>query len=142
MEKNIFVRLIAENLKLSEKAITNTLKLLDEGCTIPFIARYRKEATGGLDEVQIAAISEQNERLKEISKRKETVIKTITDLGKMTPELQKRIDQQSSKISIFHTSPSVGLVPKWLANKDWSRWLPFCCCNANVILNTLPYPLL
>jgi uncharacterized protein len=93
MEKNIFVRLIAENLKLSEKAITNTLKLLDEGCTIPFIARYRKEATGGLDEVQIAAISEQNERLKEISKRKETVIKTITDLGKMTPELQKRIDQ-------------------------------------------------
>lgn len=57
----------------------------------PFIARYRKERTGALNEVQIAAISEQNERLKEISKRKETVVKTITEQGKMTPELERRI---------------------------------------------------
>ena len=76
---------------LQERAVDNTLALLDEGCTIPFISRYRKERTGGLDEVQIAAISNQYERLKEIQKRKETIIKTITDLDKMTPELEKRI---------------------------------------------------
>ena len=91
MEKNIFARLIAQQLNLQERAVDNTLALLDEGCTIPFISRYRKERTGGLDEVQIAAISNQYERLKEIQKRKETIIKTITDLDKMTPELEKRI---------------------------------------------------
>ena len=91
MEKNIFAALIASRLSLQERAVANTLALLDEGCTIPFISRYRKERTGGLDEVQIAAISDQYERLKEIQKRKETVMKTINDLDKMTPELEKRI---------------------------------------------------
>ena len=91
MEKNIFARLIAQQLNLQERAVDNTLALLDEGCTIPFISRYRKERTGGLDEVQIAAISTQYERFKEIQKRKETVLKTITDLDKLTPELEKRI---------------------------------------------------
>lgn len=92
MEKNIFANLIATRLNLQERAVANTIALIDEGCTIPFISRYRKERTGGLDEVQITAISDQYDRLKEIQKRKETVVKTITDLGKMTPELQKRID--------------------------------------------------
>ncbi len=87
-----FARLIAERLNISEKNVDGTLKLLDEGCTIPFIARYRKERTGGLDEVQISAISDQYERLKELQKRKETVVKTITELGKLTPELEKRIN--------------------------------------------------
>lgn len=91
MEKNTFAHLIAQQLQLKEQAVGNTLALLDEGCTIPFISRYRKERTGGLDEVQIAAISNQYERFKEIQKRKETVVKTITDLGKMTPELSERI---------------------------------------------------
>ena len=92
MEKNIFAKLIANALQLQEKAVANTLSLLEEGCTIPFISRYRKERTGGLDEVQIAAISDRFDKLKEIEKRKETVIKTITDLEKMTPDLQQRID--------------------------------------------------
>ena len=92
MEKNIYARLIATALNLQERAVANTLALLEEGCTIPFISRYRKERTGGLDEVQIAAISDRFDKLQEIQKRKETVIKTITDLGKLTPELQKRID--------------------------------------------------
>ena len=91
MEKNIFAQLIAQQLNLQERAVNNTLALLDEGCTIPFISRYRKERTGGLDEVQIAAISTQYERFKEIQKRKETVLKTIADLDKLTPELEKRI---------------------------------------------------
>ena len=92
MEKNIFAELIAKALQLQERAVANTLALLEEGCTIPFISRYRKERTGGLDEVQIAAISDRYDKLKEIQKRKETVTKTITDLEKMTPELQKRIN--------------------------------------------------
>ena len=92
MEKNIITKLIADSLKLNVEAVGNTLSLLEEGCTIPFISRYRKERTGGLDEVQIAAISDENERLKEISKRKETIVKAITSQEKMTPELQKRID--------------------------------------------------
>ena len=87
----IFTQLISTELHLQEHAVENTLKLLDEGCTIPFISRYRKERTGGLDEVQITAISDRAERLKEIAKRKDTVLKTITEQGKMTPELQQRI---------------------------------------------------
>ena len=91
MEKNIFAQLIASALNLQERAVGATIALLEEGCTIPFISRYRKERTGGLDEVQIASISDRYEKLQEIQKRKETVTKTITDLGKMTPELEKRI---------------------------------------------------
>ena len=88
----IFTQLISNELHLPEHGVENTLKLLDEGCTIPFISRYRKERTGGLDEVQITAISNRLEQLQEIAKRKATIVKTITELGKMTPELQKRID--------------------------------------------------
>ena len=88
----IFTKLISTELHLQEHAVENTLKLLDEGCTIPFISRYRKERTGGLDEVQITAISNRMEQLLEIAKRKDTVVKTITEQGKMTPELEKRID--------------------------------------------------
>ena len=83
---------IADALNIQERAVANTIALIDEGCTIPFISRYRKERTGGLDEVQIAAISDKYEKLLEIQKRKETVVKTITDLGKMTPDLNQRIE--------------------------------------------------
>ena len=92
MEKSIFAKLIAQDLGLSLEVVGNTLTLLEEGCTIPFISRYRKERTGGLDEVQIAAISDQSQRLQDIAKRKETIVKTITEQEKMTPELQRRID--------------------------------------------------
>ncbi|MCR4603422.1 MAG: RNA-binding transcriptional accessory protein [Prevotella sp.] len=92
MQNNTITKLIAQALNLSEVSVGNTLALLEEGCTIPFISRYRKERTGALDEVQIAAINDENERLRDIQKRKETIVKTITDLQKMTPELQQRID--------------------------------------------------
>ena len=93
MQKNVFSCLIATSLGIGEKYVAATLSLLEEGCTIPFIARYRKERTGSLDEVQIAAISDRYEKLLEIQKRKETIIKTINDLDKMTPQLQERIDK-------------------------------------------------
>lgn len=88
---NKITKKIAEELQLPLRSVENTLSLLDEGCTIPFIARYRKERTGTLDEVQIAAISNLNEKLTELEKRKETIIKTISEQGKLTPELEKRI---------------------------------------------------
>ena len=93
MDHQILASLIARNLHLDTRAVDHTLSLLKEGCTIPFIARYRKERTGGLDEVKIAAVSELFDKLQEVAKRKDTVIKTITEQGKMTPELQQRIEQ-------------------------------------------------
>ena len=85
------IKHLSEKLQLSERSIQNTIELLDEGCTIPFIARYRKERTGSLDEVQIASISEMADKWREMEKRKDTIRKTITEQGKMTPEIEKRI---------------------------------------------------
>lgn len=92
-QNTIYAQLIAERLNILEKNVAGTLELLEEGCTIPFIARYRKERTGALDEVKIAAISDEFDKFRELAKRKETVIKTITELEKMTPELLQRIEQ-------------------------------------------------
>lgn len=84
--------MIADALKLPVHRVENTLKLLQGGATIPFISRYRKEATGGLDEVQISEISSRYEKLLELSKRKETIRSTIESLGKLTDDLRRRID--------------------------------------------------
>lgn len=92
MENNTFTAIIAHELALPERGVANTLQLLEEGCTIPFISRYRKERTGGLDEEQIAAISERNDKMKEMAKRKDTIRNTIDSQGKLTDELKKRID--------------------------------------------------
>lgn len=89
----VFGKLISGNLSLTMRQVCNTLELLDSGATVPFISRYRKERTGSLDEVQIAAIQEQYDKLKTISKRKETIRATIEEQGKLTPELQERIEQ-------------------------------------------------
>ena len=82
---------ISHSLSLPLQSVSAVLTLLNEGCTIPFISRYRKEQTGGLDEVQITDISELNDRLKELGKRKETILKTIREQEKLTPELEARI---------------------------------------------------
>lgn len=89
---DIFSKLISKSTGISERQVANTVGLIEEGCTIPFIARYRKEVTGTLDEVQVANINDALEKLKEIEKRKETILKTIEDQGKLTPELKKRIE--------------------------------------------------
>lgn len=89
----IFQNMISAALGISEKQIGQTLALLADGATIPFISRYRKEATGGLDEVQIENIKIQYDKFSETAKRKETIIHTIQEQGKMTPELQKRIEE-------------------------------------------------
>lgn len=85
-------QIIAKKLVLPEKQVENTILLLNEGCTIPFIARYRKERTGSLDEVQIAAISEQYAKMQELTKRKDTICKTIEEQGKLTADLKRKIE--------------------------------------------------
>lgn len=86
-----FSQMIATTLKLPVHRVENTLKLLQGGATIPFISRYRKEATGGLDEVQIGDIHTRYEKLCELAKRKETVLSTIEEQGKLTDTLRERI---------------------------------------------------
>ena len=88
---NIFTPFISEHLHIRAEQVDATLDLLDAGCTIPFISRYRKEATGNLNEVQVAAISDLNDKLKEMQKRKDTILKTIEEQGKLTDELRDRI---------------------------------------------------
>lgn len=88
----LFNQLIASALNIPCKQVSNTLALLDQGATIPFISRYRKEATGGLDEVQIGNIKEQSDKLRELQKRKETILNTIQEQGKLSPELKQRIE--------------------------------------------------
>jgi protein Tex len=85
------VQRIAEKLSLSVKQVNNIFELQNEGATIPFIARYRKEATGNLDEVVIGNVVEEINYFGELEKRKETVLKTIEGLGKLTPELKERV---------------------------------------------------
>lgn len=88
----IFPSLISQSLQLPEGQVARTISLLEEGATIPFISRYRKERTGGLDEVQIAAIKQQMDRLGELARRKETVLSAIGEQGKLTEELRARIE--------------------------------------------------
>ncbi len=85
-------RLISERISLPLSGVKNTVKLLTEGATVPFISRYRKEATGALDEVQVGDIKTAWERLTELLKRRETILSTIEEQGKLTPELRRRIE--------------------------------------------------
>ena len=88
----MFSKLITAELNIPEKQIANTIALLDEGATIPFISRYRKEMTGSLDEIAISAIKQLYEKLQEIQKRKETILNTIEEQGLLTDELRNRIE--------------------------------------------------
>lgn len=90
---NQFTKIIAASLNIGEKHVDNVLELLEEGCTIPFISRYRKERTGNMDETDIEAVAQANNRLKELAKRKETVLNTIEEQGKLTEQLRQRIEE-------------------------------------------------
>ena len=91
-ENTIFSRIISEEISLPQTNVLNTISLLDDGATIPFISRYRKEMTGGMDEVAVQKIKERYEDLKELAKRKEYIISVITESGNMTPELEGKIN--------------------------------------------------
>ena len=89
---NVFTKIIANALALPEQGVDNTIQLLEENCTVPFISRYRKERTGNMDEVQVADIALMREKLQDVAKRKETIVTTIEEQGKMTDALRKRIE--------------------------------------------------
>ncbi|WP_316735246.1 Tex family protein [Pedobacter aquatilis] len=86
-------KIIAAELKVAEKQVTATINLLDEGATVPFISRYRKELTGSLDEVQVAGIRDRVLQLRDLDKRREAILKSMNELGKLTPELEKQINE-------------------------------------------------
>ena len=90
---NIHFQRIASTLNIAIKQISATLNLLDEGATVPFISRYRKELTGSLDEVQVAAIRDLAQQLRELDKRREAILKSLQELEKLTPELAKKINE-------------------------------------------------
>ena len=91
MNKEFIVKNITKELSLKNVAVNNTIELFEGGATIPFIARYRKEKTGGLDEIEIRSVSERLDYYKELEKRKETILNTIESQGKLTPELKEKI---------------------------------------------------
>ena len=124
-------QIIAKKLVLAEKQVENTILLLNEGCTIPFIARYRKERTGSLDEVQIAAISEQYAKMQELTKRKDTICKTIEEQGKLTADLKR-------KIFICLSSLNEEQRHRLRVKTDLNHWPQFCCYNANNSPKLLP----
>lgn len=91
-----YARLIADELHLTEEQVQNTLSLLEAGATIPFISRYRKEATGSLDEVQISQIRDLHTRWQELDKRRAAILDSIRDQEKLTPELEAKINEAST----------------------------------------------
>lgn len=88
-----YISHISKLIQISEKQIQQVSDLIDEGCSLPFIARYRKEATGNLDEVQLANVTEKLTYFSELDKRKQTILKSIEEQGKLTPELKSKIDK-------------------------------------------------
>jgi uncharacterized protein len=91
---------IAAELSIAEKQVSATAALLDEGATVPFISRYRKEATGTLDEVQVTAIRDRLLQLRELDKRREAILKSLTEMGKLTPELEKLINSAETMVAL------------------------------------------
>jgi len=91
---------IALELSIAEKQVSTTAGLLDEGATVPFISRYRKELTGSLDEVQVAAIRDRVQQLRELDKRREAILKSLAEMGKLTPELEKQVNEAETMVAL------------------------------------------
>src|ERR1700759_697944 len=95
---SIHYKIIAAELSVAEKQVSTTVGLLDEGATVPFISRYRKELTGSLDEVQMAAIRDCIQQLRDLDKRREAILKSLNEMGKLTPELKKQINEAETMV--------------------------------------------
>ena len=97
---SIHFKKIANELSIAEKQVIATTALLDEGATVPFISRYRKEVTGTLDEVQVTAIRDRILQLRELDKRREAILKSLTELGKLTPDLEKLVNEAETMVAL------------------------------------------
>jgi uncharacterized protein len=131
---NDFCRQAATELNVTVQQIEGTVQLLEDGNTIPFIARYRKEATRGLDERQLRAIEDMLARAKELAARKNKILKTIAEQGKLTAALRAQIEQCSDSRVLedlyLPFRPKKELAQRWLANAACNHWLT-CCWDSN-----------
>ena len=109
----ILVKHISGTLSISKSQVSNTVKLLEEGATIPFISRYRKEATGSLDETEVTAIEKEWKRLLELVKRREAILKSINDQELLTPELKVKNNNTHYAQKRFKIATTF---------KSWDRW--------------------
>ena len=95
---NIHYKKLAAELSIAEKQVSATIELLDEGATVPFISRYRKEVTGSLDEVQVTTLRDRIQQLRDLDKRREAILNSLTEMGKLTPELEKAINAAETMV--------------------------------------------
>jgi uncharacterized protein len=95
---NTHFKKLAAELSIAEKQVSATIELLDEGATVPFISRYRKEVTGSLDEVQITTLRDRIQQLRDLDKRREAILNSLTEMGKLTPELEKAINAAETMV--------------------------------------------
>src|SRR6201994_2176270 len=91
---------LATELSIAERQVSATIALLDEGATVPFISRYRKEVTGSLDEVQVTALRDRIQQLRDLDKRREAILNSLTEMGKLTPELQNQINEAETMVAL------------------------------------------
>ncbi len=125
---NQIIAVIAKELALRTDQVAGAVELLDAGNTIPFIARYRKEATGGLDEVQLRQIEARLAYLRNLHERKQAVLASIDEQGKLTDGAARRPSKpprrcNRSRTSTCPTGPSAARAPPSPASAAWSRWL-------------------
>ena len=98
MHMNTHYKKLAAELSIAEKQVSATIALLDEGATVPFISRYRKEVTGSLDEVQVTTLRDRIQQLRDLDKRREAILNSLTEMGKLTPELEKAINAAETMV--------------------------------------------
>ncbi|MGZ3762436.1 MAG: Tex-like N-terminal domain-containing protein, partial [Mucilaginibacter sp.] len=91
---------LATELSIAEKQVIATIELLDEGATVPFISRYRKEVTGSLDEVQVTTLRDRIQQLRDLDKRREAILNSLTEMGKLTPELNTAIVAAETMVTL------------------------------------------
>nr|WP_257093138.1 Tex-like N-terminal domain-containing protein [Sphingobacterium sp. E70] len=134
---------IANELSISEKQVRTTIQLLEEGATVPFISRYRKEMTGSLDEVQITNIRDRSQQLKDLDKRKEAVLKSIVDQGKLTPELEQQVMTAETMANLediyLPYKPKRKTRASVAREKDFSHWQIFFSAGKNRLSGTCKF---
>ncbi len=122
----IDLRTVAQALQLSLRQVESVAQLLDAGNTVPFITRYRKDQTGGLDEEQIRQIESRLIKMRLLAERKQTILRSIESQGKLTPQLAAEIEVATStngwKTCTCHSNPKNRPWPLWPASEGWSLW--------------------